>query len=84
MALAVYIETGKHMKSIKRLFKPWMAVTPFVLAALLAGCGGGGSSSGAVSATPTNAGAGTGLGGAGRGPAPVNLGAAGNYVILAK
>lgn len=72
------------MKSIKRLFKPWMAVTPFVLAALLAGCGGGGSSSGAVSGIPTNAGAGTGLGSAGHGPAPVNLGAAGNYVILAK
>jgi len=73
------------MKRIKRLFKPWMAVTPLVLAALLAGCGGGGSSSGgAVSGTPTNAGVGTGLGGAGHGPAPVNLGAAGNYVILAK
>ena len=75
------------MKSTKRLFKPWMAVTPFVLAALLAGCGGGGSGSstgGAVSGTPTSPGAGTGLGGAGHGPAPVNLGAAGNYVILAK
>ena len=72
------------MNSIKRLFKPWMAVTPFVLAALLVGCGGGGSGGGASSGTPTNAGAGTGLNGAGRGPAPVNLGAAGNYVILAK
>jgi hypothetical protein len=70
------------MKSIKRLFKPWMALTPFVFAALLAGCGGGGSGGGA--GTPTAAGAGTGLAGAGRGPAPVNLGAAGNYVILAK
>jgi len=76
------------MKSIKRLFKPWMALTPFVLAALMAGCGGGGSGGGGIgaagSSTPTNAGAGTGLGGAGRGPAAVNLGSAGNFVILAK
>jgi hypothetical protein len=72
------------MKSIKRLFKPWMAVTPFVLAAVLAGCGGGGGGSAGGPGAPTNAGAGTGLGGAGHGPAPVNLGAAGNYVILAK
>jgi hypothetical protein len=86
LALAVYIEIGKHMKSIKRLFKPWMAATPLVLAALLAGCGGGGSSygGGANPGTPTAAGAGTGLGGAGHGPLPVNLGAAGNYVVLAK
>lgn len=41
---------------------------------------GGGSSS----KSSLEAGAGTGVGGAGRGPAPVELGTAGNYVILAK
>jgi len=59
-----------------------------VLAGVLAGCGGGssdGAGAGSTGAgTPTAPGAGTGVGGAGRGPAPVNLGSAGNYVILAK
>ncbi|HTF58126.1 MAG TPA: ice-binding family protein [Planctomycetota bacterium] len=43
------------------------------------GCGGGGGSDGGL-----NAGLGTGAGGLGRGPAMVNLGMAGDYVILAK
>jgi len=59
-----------------------------LLAVSLAGCGGG--SDGAVPPTPTSTpsptvpGAGTGRDGLGVGPAPVVLGAAGNYVILAK
>lgn len=50
-----------------------------VMAASLAACGGGGNFS-----SPSAAGLGTGVGGAGRGPAPVNLGTAGNFVILAQ
>jgi hypothetical protein len=37
-----------------------------------------------LSNVPTAPGAGTGLGGAGKGPAPVNLGTAGNFVLLAQ
>lgn len=48
-----------------------------LLATVVTACGGSASNS-------TSAGAGTGLNGAGRGPSPVDLGAAGNYVILAK
>jgi Ice-binding-like len=57
-----------------------------VAAAALVACGGGGtgySSTGGAGAI-TAAGAGTGVGGAGKGPAPVNLGTAGNFVILAQ
>ena len=54
-----------------------------VLAAFVAGCGESGGDGGNAGST-TAAGAGTGVGGAGRGPAPVNLGAAGTYVILAQ
>jgi hypothetical protein len=59
-----------------------------LLAVSLAGCGGG--SDGAAPPTPnptpspTVPGVGTGRDGLGVGPAPVVLGAAGNYVILAK
>jgi hypothetical protein len=74
-------EEGKKMNRIERLFKPLMSVTPLLLAALLAGCGGGDDRIGASASTA--AGMGTGAGGAGRGPAPVNLRAAGNFVILA-
>jgi hypothetical protein len=60
-----------------------------VLSGLVAGCdsgggGGGGGASAPGASTPTAAGAGLGVGGAGRGPASVNLGAAGNFVILAQ
>ena len=68
------------MSKTKRSIKSLMLVTPLLLAAALAGCGGG---DGGVN-LPTAAGAGTGVAGAGRGPAPVNLGAASNFVILAQ
>lgn len=58
-----------------------------VLSGLVAGCdggGGGGTSPQPGAAAVTAAGAGTGAGGAGRGPASVDLGAAGNFVILAQ
>lgn len=57
-----------------------------LLATAVSGCGGGGGGVAAPTtiAVPTVPGAGTGLGGLGSGPAPVVLGAAGNYVILAK
>jgi hypothetical protein len=62
-----------------------------VLSGLVAACdsggsggGGGGASAAPDAGTATAAGAGTGAGGAGRGPAPVDLGAAGNFVILAQ
>ena len=55
--------------------------TGLLLIVSLTGCGGGSDGG----ATPTPApGAGTGRDGLGAGPAPVVLGAAGNYVILAK
>ena len=60
-----------------------------LVSVLVAGCGGGGDG-----VTPTwvpgnggiatGVGKGTGVGGAGRGPAPVNMGSAGNYVLLAR
>ena len=73
-------------------FKPRTLFMALLLAATVAGCGGGrhgdGSGGGAAApgsgGTPTAPGAGTGVGGAGQGPAPVNLGTAGNYVILAE
>jgi len=73
-------------------FKPRTLFMALLLAATVAGCGGGrhGDGSGGTpggpgsGGTPTTPGAGTGVGGAGQGPAPVNLGAAGNYVILAE
>jgi hypothetical protein len=60
-----------------------MALT---LAAFVAGCGDDGPTTpgAAGPGNPTAAGNGTGAGGAGRGPAPVNLGTAGNFVILAQ
>jgi hypothetical protein len=67
------------MKKIESLFKPTVLTMALVLAATLAGCGGGDDAAG-----PTAAGAGTGAGGLGHGPASVNLGTAGNFVILAK
>ncbi len=67
------------MKKIESSFKPTVLTMALVLAATLAGCGGGDNAAG-----PTAAGAGTGAGGNGRGPSSVNLGSAGNFVILAK
>jgi hypothetical protein len=56
---------------------------PFLLTALVAGCGGGGGDGGS-SVPATAAGAGTGVSGAGKGPAPVNLRTAGDFAILAE
>jgi len=68
--------------------KTLMWFVALALAGVVAGCGGGdgggGGASDAAGGTPTASGAGTGVGGAGRGPAPVDLGAAGNFVILAE
>jgi hypothetical protein len=78
------------MNRFGSLFKPLMWLMALLLAAFVAGCGDGGSGrdgglpSPGGGGLPTAAGKGTGVGGLGRGPAPVNLGAAGNYVILAK
>ena len=65
------------MNRFGSIFKPWFLA--LVLAALVAGCADEDVTGGA-----TAAGSGTGAGGAGRGPAPVDLGAAGNYVVLAE
>lgn len=82
------------MSKFGNVFKPPMRYTVLLLATLVAGCGGGGSDysgaagtlagSGTGAGFPTAAGAGTGVAGAGRGPAPVNLGTAGNFVVLAQ
>jgi hypothetical protein len=75
------------MNQIESLPKPLMGFMALLLAASVAGCGGGDDSV-AGSNLPTAAGAGTGAGVitgvAGHGPAPVNLGTAGNFVILAQ
>jgi hypothetical protein len=75
------------MNRIESLSKPLMGCMALLLAASMAGCGGSDDSV-AGSASPTAAGAGTGAGitagVAGHGPAPVNLGTAGNFVILAQ
>ncbi|MGZ8256583.1 MAG: ice-binding family protein [Gallionella sp.] len=77
------------MKTSTNMLKPVLGITAALLVATFAGCGG--SSTSVAPATnlpvvvaPTVPGAGTGLAGLGKGPAPVVLGAAGNYVILAK
>jgi hypothetical protein len=66
-----------RFESVNKLLKWFMAL---LLVAVVAGCGGGDG----IPGTSGKPGAGTGVGGAGQGPAPVNLGAAGNYVILAE
>ena len=73
--------TETHMNSYGKSFKPLLGSLALLLAAFVAGCDG--SNSGSPN-PPTAAGVGTGLGGAGKGPAPVDLGAAGNFVILAE
>ena len=79
------------MNRSENIFKPMAWLMTLLLAAFVAGCGnsggGGGTSPGpgpGPTPSPTVPGVGTGLDGLGRGPAPVVLGAAGNYVILAK
>ena len=63
-----------------------MWLMALLLAGFVAGYGGGGGGygTGSGAGSSTAPGAGTGVGGAGRGPAPVNLGTAGNFVILAE
>lgn len=83
MCLTGANEKVTEMNKIEGLFKPLLWATSLLLGALLAGCGGGdGDMSGA--GVPSASGAGTGAGGLGRGPASVNLGTAGNFVILAQ
>ena len=72
------------MKNTLGVKNPLLWSTTILLAAILAGCGGSDGVAGPTVVSPTLPGAGTGLGGIGRGPAPVNLGTAGNYVVLAK
>lgn len=71
------------MNTLKSFSRPltWSAL--ILLAVVTAGCGGNGNH-GAAPNPPTAPGAGTGSGGAGQGPSPVNLGSAGNFVILAE
>jgi len=74
------------MDRLRSLCRPLMWLMALLLAAVVAGCGSGGDDNGLPpgSGPATAAGAGTGVNGLGRGPAPVNLGAAGNFVILAQ
>lgn len=73
------------MDKLNDIFKFRVWLTTFLLAAMVAGCGGGSSGVAAAgSAAPTTPGAGTGAGAGGKGPAPVVLGTAGGYVVLAK
>jgi hypothetical protein len=58
----------------------WILASLMCALMLVDGCGNDRGSNSAA----TNPGAGTGAGGMGRGPASVDLGAAGNYVILAQ
>lgn len=69
---------GSSMKPLYTL------VTALLAAAFVAGCGGDGGGVAGGTGSATASGAGTGVGGAGQGPAPVNLGAAGAFVILAE
>lgn len=78
------------MITFRSSIRPLAWLSAMVLAAVMSGCGDGifggddNDGAGAGAGTPTAAGAGTGVGGLGRGPAPVNLGAAGTFVILAE
>ncbi len=64
--------------------KMMMWFMALLLVVSMTGCGGGNDGAAAPTPAPTVPGAGTGRDGLGVGPAPVVLGAAGNYVILAK
>ena len=71
------------MINFKNAIKPceWFVASALVVA--VAACGGG-NAPGVATSIPTVPGAGAGTSGAGKGPAPVNLGAAGNFAILAE
>jgi len=68
------------MNRLGSIFKPLVWFMALTLAAFVAGCGGDDN----MTVGATAAGSGTGVGGSGRGPDPVNLGMAGNFVILAQ
>jgi hypothetical protein len=61
-----------------------MGFMGLLLAVSMTGCDGGDDETATRTPSPTAPGAGAGRDGFGKGPAQVNLGAAGNYVILAK
>lgn len=74
------------MNRFEKLPKPLMGLLTLLVAASVSGCGGGGNSeptSATATTTVTIPGTGTGTG-SGQGPAPVNLGVAGNFVVLAE
>jgi hypothetical protein len=75
---------GNKMNILNRSFTQVKWAIPCLLTASLLGCGGGDGGASPVSSIPTTVGAGTGVAGAGHGPSPVNLGSAGNFVILAQ
>ena len=71
------------MSSFRRASSARLLLLAFVVAPFIAACGDGTGPRGNVS--PTTPGTGTGTGGAdGHGPSPVDLGAASDFVILAK
>lgn len=74
-------QTGDMMRNTSKDLRSGMFMTAILLGALVVGCS---DSTSPRNLSPTVPGAGTGSGAGGRGPAPVTLGAAGNYVILAK
>ena len=71
------------MNSIDKLFNPPLWILASLLSVTVAGCGGDNNAS-ASADQPNHAGAGSGAGGLGKGPSSVELGAAADYVILAK
>lgn len=79
----------KRMNRFINYSKSWKWLLAVTLAAVVAGCGGGGNGGGGAvpapgAVSPTAPGVGTGVAGQGQGPASVNLGSAGDYVILAE
>ena len=68
------------MNQFQNYSKRGMWLRALLLAAFVTGCG---SSTSPIDVSPTTPGGGSGTG-AGAGPAPVDMGTAGNYVILAK
>lgn len=79
------MQKANFSNKTKKIFKTTAAA--ILLSGAILGCNGGGSGNG-VSATPVvsppnTPGAGSGFNGLGQGPAPVNLGTAGNFVLLA-
>jgi hypothetical protein len=78
----------KQMNRFESVTKPQMWFMALLLATIVAGCGGGDGSPASSTASGIGkslaSGFGTGLNGVGKGATPVDLGTAGNFVILAK